>query len=246
MGAIVDCIFEHTRTRDSLSERSWRIVVQAVETALEVWKEKDRGIWEVRGEPQHFTFSKVMCWVAADRGARLAALRGETQRAEKWWQAAREIHVDVCANAVSPNGYFGQYYGSDELDASLALLPSHSVSFHPPIRAFARPCSPLRDDLSEGPFTYRYLADTTDDGLNGDEEGSFNVCSFWLVSALVEIGELIARAPIAKNSLAPASVLGLLAEEIDPNTERHLGNFPQALTHLALINALLQVMQPTT
>jgi GH15 family glucan-1,4-alpha-glucosidase len=241
LGAIVDCIFEHTRTRDSLSERSWRIVIQAVETALEVWKEKDRGIWEVRGEPQHFTFSKVMCWVAADRGARLAALRGETQRAEKWWQAAREIHVDVCANAVSPNGYFGQYYGSDELDASLALLPS--LGFLPPtdprIRATVLA---IADDLSEGPFTYRYLTDTTDDGLNGDEEGSFNVCSFWLVSALVEIGELDRARTNCEKLVGAASVLGLFAEEIDPNTERHLGNFPQALTHLALINALLQVI----
>ena len=104
LGAIVDCVFEHTRSRDSLSERSWRIVVQAVETALHVWKEPDRGIWEVRGEPQHFTFSKVMCWVAADRGARLAALRGERERADEWWAAAQEIHADICEKAVGDQG----------------------------------------------------------------------------------------------------------------------------------------------
>ena len=140
LGAIVDCIFEHTRSRDSLSERSWRIVVQAVEMALKLWREPDRGIWEVRGEPQHFTFSKVMCWVAADRGARLAALRGERDRADAWWAAAQEIHEEVCAKAYGrcDRGRFRQYYGSGEMDASLLLLPLVRDFLPPDRRAHPR------------------------------------------------------------------------------------------------------------
>jgi GH15 family glucan-1,4-alpha-glucosidase len=242
LGAIVDCVFEHTRSRDSLSERAWRIVVQAVETALKCWGDTDRGIWEVRGEPQHFTFSKVMCWVATDRGARLAALRGEKERAELWWSAAQEIHADVCANAVSEKGYFTQSYGSDELDASLLLLPM--LGFLPSederIRATVLA---IANDLSDGAYVYRYRPEETDDGLAGQPEGSFTACSFWLVSALVAIGELDRARTQCEKLVGSASALGLYGEEIDPTTARHLGNFPQALTHLALINALLSVIE---
>jgi len=242
LGAIVDCVFEHTRSRDSLSERSWRIVVQAVETALKSWREVDRGIWEMRGEPKHFTFSKVMCWVAADRGARLAALRGEKGRADLWWSAAQEIHSDICDNAVSEEGYFTQSYGSSELDASLLLLPM--LGFLAPqddrIRATVLA---IASKLSDGAFVYRYRPEVTDDGLEGQPEGSFTACSFWLVSALVEIGELDQARVQCEKLVGAASALGLYAEEIDPATARHLGNFPQALTHLALINALLNVIE---
>ena len=242
LGAIVDCVFEHTRSRDSLSERSWRIVVQSVETALASWQEADRGIWEIRGEPKHLTFSKVMCWVAADRGARLAALRGEKERADRWWRAAHEIHTDICEHAMGANGYFTQSYGSDELDASLLLLPM--LGFLPPdderIRAtvFA-----IAEGLTDGAFVYRYKTSTTDDGIGGEPEGSFTVCSFWLVSALVEIGELDRARTQCEKLIGSASALGLYGEEIDPLTARHLGNFPQALTHLSLINALLHVIE---
>jgi GH15 family glucan-1,4-alpha-glucosidase len=242
LGALVDCVFEHTRSRDSLSERSWRIVVQAVETAVRSWRDPDRGIWEMRGEPQHFTFSKVMCWVAADRGARLAALRGERERADAWWAAAQEIHADVCEKALDDQKRFTQYYGSTELDASLLLMPL--MGFLPPdderIRAtvFA-----IADELSDGPFVYRYRAEATDDGVNGEGEGSFTVCSFWLVSALVEIGELDRARTQCEKLVSAASALGLFGEELDPSTMRHLGNFPQGLTHLSLINAVLHVIE---
>lgn len=242
LGAIVDCVFEHTRSRDSLSERSWRIVVQAVEMALRGWRDVDRGIWEVRGEPQHFTFSKVMCWVAADRGARLAALRGERTRADEWWNAAQEIHEEVCAKAVDDQGRFTQYYGSSELDSSLLLLPL--LGFLPSnderIRATVLA---IADELSDGPFVYRYRASRTDDGINGEDEGTFTVCSFWLVSALVEIGELDRARTNCEKLVGAASNLGLFGEELDPKTARHLGNFPQALTHLSLINAVLHVIE---
>lgn len=241
LGAIVDCVFEHTRSRDSLSERSWRIVIQAVETAIKCWSDVDRGIWEIRGEPKHFTFSKLMCWVAADRGARLAALRGEKSRADLWWAAAQEIHADICDKAVGEGGYFTQSYGSDDLDASLLLmtnmgfLPSDDDRIRATVMAIA-------DNLSDGAFVYRYRPESTDDGLEGQPEGSFTACSFWLVSALVEIGELERARVQCEKLVGAASALGLYGEEIDPTTARHLGNFPQALTHLALINALLNVI----
>jgi alpha,alpha-trehalase len=242
LGAIVDCVFEHTRTRDSLSERSWRIVVQAVETALSSWKEPDRGIWEVRGEPQHFTFSKVMCWVAADRGARLAALRGERDRADAWWNAAQEIHADICEKAIGDQGCFTQFYGSNELDASLLLLPI--VGFLPAQdERIRKTVLAIADELSDGAFVYRYRTQTTDDGMWGESEGTFTVCSFWLVSALVEIGELDRARTHCEKLVGSASALGLFGEELDPKTARHLGNFPQALTHLSLINAVLHVIE---
>jgi GH15 family glucan-1,4-alpha-glucosidase len=242
LGAIVDCVFEHTRTRDSLSERSWRIVVQAVETALASWKDPDRGIWEVRGEPQHFTFSKVMCWVAADRGARLAALRGERDRADAWWHAAQEIHADICEKGLGERGCFTQYYGSNELDASLLLLPL--VGFLPAgDERIRNTVLAIADELSDGAFVYRYRTETTDDGIGGEDEGTFTVCSFWLVSALVEIGELERARTHCEKLVGAASALGLFGEELDPKTARHLGNFPQALTHLSLINAVLHVIE---
>ncbi len=241
LGAIVDCVYQHTRSRDSLSERSWRIVVDAVETTLASWREPDHGIWEVRGEPRHFTFSKVMCWVAADRGARLAALRGETERAERWWDLALEIHADVCERGVDGRGRFTQSYGSEELDASLLLLPL--VRFLPPederLRATVLG---VAEELGEDGFVRRYRTQATDDGL-GEPEATFTVCSFWLVSALVEIGEPDRAHKLCERLLGEASGLGLYGEELDPSTGRHLGNFPQALTHLSLVNAVLHVIE---
>jgi GH15 family glucan-1,4-alpha-glucosidase len=242
LGAIVDCVFQHTRTRDSLSERAWRIVVQAVEAAQSCWRQPDRSIWEIRGEPRHFTFSKVMCWVAADRGARLAALRGERERADRWWSTALEIHADICENGLDAKGRFTQSYGSEELDASLLLLPL--LRFLPPdderIRATVLG---VADELADGAFVYRYRTDGADDGTGGEPEGSFTVCSFWLVSALVEIGELDRARTNCEKLIGSASSLGLYGEEFDPVTARHLGNFPQALTHLSLINAVLHVIE---
>jgi len=242
LGAIVDCVYQHTKSRDTLSERAWRIVVQAVETALSCWQQPDHSIWESRGVPQHYTTSKVMCWVAADRGARLAALRGERKRADRWWNAALDIHADVCEHAVRDDGAFTQTYGTDELDASLLLLPL--MRFLPPDDPRIR-ATVLRvaDELGDGAFVARYRTSSGVDGINAEPEGSFTACSFWLVSALVEIGELgLARANCEK-LIGSVSSLGLYAEEIDPTTGRHQGNFPQALTHLSLINAVLHVIE---
>ena len=122
-GVILDSIYLHTKSRDRLDDRTWKMACQQVERALERWREPDRGSWEVRGEPKHFTSSKMMCWVAADRGARLATLRDDKQLARTWRKAADEIHADICANALDDRGVFCQHYGTTALDASLLLMP---------------------------------------------------------------------------------------------------------------------------
>jgi GH15 family glucan-1,4-alpha-glucosidase len=239
-GHLVDCVYQHTRSRDELTERSWWVVVGAVESALASWRLPDRGIWEVRGEPCHFTSSKVMCWVAANRGALLAALRGDEERATRWSAAAAEIHADVLRHGVDASGRFTQCYGRGGLDASLLLVPL--VRFLPPdderVRATVLA---IADELSEDGMIVRYCTDTTDDGLK-DPEMAFTACSFWLVSALVEVGMVERAAKLCERLLGMASDLGLYAEELDPTSGRHFGNFPQALTHLSLVNAVMHVI----
>ncbi len=240
-GAILDSFYLHTKSRDHLPERIWPILVSQVETALDNWREPDRGIWEVRGDPQHFTSSKLMCWVAADRGARLAEIREDLESAARWQSAADEIHADICENALDERGVFTQHYDTDALDASILMMPL--VRFLPPEHVNIRKTVlAIADELTVDGLVLRYKTDETDDGLAG-EEGTFTICSFWLVSALAEIGELKRARALCEKLLSYASPLGLYAEEIDPRSGRHLGNFPQAFTHLALINAVMHVIR---
>jgi len=240
-GAVLDSIYLHTRSRDQLPDRLWPIIKRQVEAALARWREPDRGIWEVRGEPKHFTSSKLMCWVAADRGARLAQIREEREAAARWRAAADEIHADICANGVDARGVFVQHYETEALDASLLLMPL--VRFLPPDDSRIRATViAIADELTENGLVLRYRVDQTDDGFEG-EEGTFTICSFWLVSALAEIGELARARGLCEKLLSLASPLGLYAEQIDATTGRHLGNFPQAFTHLALINAVVHIIR---
>ncbi len=240
-GALLDSAYIHTRSRDHLDERVWPILVRQVEAALAHWREPDRGIWEVRGEPRHFTSSKVMCWVAADRGARLAELRDEPELVAKWQAAADEIKADILDNALDERGVFTQHYDGIGLDASLLLLPLVRFLPHDDER-LRRTVLAIADELTEDGLVRRYRNQETDDGLEG-EEGTFTICSFWLVSALCEIGEIDRARRLCERLLSYASVLGLYGEEIDTQTGRHLGNFPQAFTHLALINAVMHVIE---
>jgi len=240
-GAVLDSVFIHTKSRDHLADRVWNMLQRQVEQALHRWREPDRGVWEVRGEPRHFTSSKVMCWVAADRGSRLAWLREDIEAAERWRSAADEIQADVCEHALDDRGVFTQHYDTDALDASCLLLPL--LRFLPAdderIRATVLA---IADELTVDGLVLRYRVDETDDGMSGDE-GTFTICSFWLVSALAEIGEIDRARDLCERLLSFASPLGLYAEEIDARTGRQLGNFPQAFTHLALINAVMHVIR---
>jgi GH15 family glucan-1,4-alpha-glucosidase len=240
-GAFLDSVYLHTQSRDRLDDRIWPLIVRQVEAALAHWREPDRGIWEIRGDPKHFTSSKVMCWVAADRGARLARLREDYEYVTRWQAAADEIRADILANGVDERGVFTQHYDTRALDASLLLMPL--VRFLPPSdERIRRTVLAIADELTDHGLVLRYRTDETDDGLSG-EDGSFTICSFWLVSALCEIGEMERARDLCERLLSAASPLGLYAEEIDPHTGRHWGNFPQAFTHLALINAVLHVIE---
>ncbi|MFE9580233.1 glycoside hydrolase family 15 protein [Nocardia sp. NPDC006044] len=240
-GTMLDAVYLHVKSRQQVPETLWPLLERQVHAAIAHWREPDRGIWEVRGEPQHFTSSKVMCWVALDRGAKLAELHGQYESATEWYTIADEIKADILEHGVNANGVLTQTYGGDTLDASLLLAVL--TRFLPPddhrIRATVLS---IADRLTENGLVLRYRTDTTDDGLSG-EEGAFTICSFWLVSALVEIGELQRARHLCERLLGFASPLRLYAEEIDPRSGRHLGNFPQAFTHLALINAVTHVIR---
>jgi len=240
-GAVVGAIDLYTRAHERVDDRLWAIVQTQVRRALEHWQEPDQGIWEVRSGPQHFTFSKVACWVAADAGARLADGRGEKKLAAEWRTAAEQIRADVLAHAVDERGVFTQHYGGTALDASVLLIPL--LRFLPPDDERVRSTVlAIADELTEDELVLRYRVGETEDGLTG-EEGTFTICSFWLVSALVQIGELAKARALCEKLLSYASPLQLYAEEIDPHTGRQLGNFPQAFTHLALITAVTAVIR---
>ncbi|RZL23535.1 MAG: glycoside hydrolase family 15 protein [Rhodococcus sp. (in: high G+C Gram-positive bacteria)] len=240
-GTMLDSVYLHIRTRERVPEALWPLLKRQVEEAIKHWRQPDRGIWEVRGEPQHFTSSKIMCWVALDRGAKLAEMQGEKSFAQQWSAIADEIKEDILTHGVDSRGVLTQRYGHNSLDASLLLAPllRFLPADDPRIRATVLA---IADELTEEGLVLRYRVETTDDGLSG-EEGTFTICSFWLVSALVEIGELERAKHLCERLLGFASPLKLYAEEIDAHTGRHLGNFPQAFTHLALINAVVHVIR---
>jgi len=240
-GAALDSVWLHTKSRDHLPEHLWPTLKRQVEQAIEHWHEPDQGIWELRGPPRHFTSSKLMCWVACDRGARLARLHDEPDYAERWKKAADEIHADILARGLDARGVFVQHYDTTALDASVLLLPL--VRFLPADDERVRSTVlAVADELTVDGLVLRYRTDQTDDGLPG-EEATFTICSFWLVSALVEIGEAARARQLCEKLLSYASPLGLYAEELDPHSGRHLGNFPQAFTHLALINAVVHLIR---
>jgi alpha,alpha-trehalase len=239
-GAVLDSIYLHTKMGGHIPQRLWSIVQDQVRCALAVWREPDQGIWEARGEPKHYVSSKLMCWVAAHRGARLAAIEGEAELAGQWRDAAEEIRADILERGVSARGVFRQHYDTDALDASTLLIPLVRFLRADDERVKATVLA-IADELQAGGYVLRYRVQETDDGLTG-EEGTFLICSFWLVSALSEIGEDERAEQLCERLLSHASPLGLYAEELDARTGRHLGNFPQAFTHLALINAVLHVI----
>ena len=239
-GAVLDSILLHTRQAERLPRRLWPIVESQAECATNVWGEPDQGIWEARGKPQHYVSSKLMCWVAMDRAASLAEIRGDDGLAETWRATADEIQADVLAHGVSDAGVLRQHYATDGLDASTLLAGSFGF-LAPDDERLRNTVLAIADGLTEDGFVLRYRTDETDDGLSG-KEGTFLICSFWLVSALAIVGELQQARDMMERLLRIASPLGLFAEEFDTGTGRHLGNFPQAFSHLALIEAAARII----
>ena len=204
-----------------------------------VWKQPDQGIWEARGKPQHYVSSKLMCWVALDRASKLAAIGSDKEFEKAWRSTADEIKADIIKHGAT-GGVLRQHYDTEALDASTLLaaifgfLPPEDETLHKSVLAIA-------DDLTEDGFVLRYRTGETDDGLSG-KEGSFLICSFWLVSALAIVGEVDRARDLMEKLLRVRSPLGLYAEEFDTSTGRHLGNFPQAFSHLALIEAAARII----
>jgi GH15 family glucan-1,4-alpha-glucosidase len=181
-----------------------------------------------------------MCWVALDRAAKLAEIRGDAELRATWAATAEEIRADILEHGVDGRGVLRQHYATDALDAStlLAALFGFLPGDDPRMRATVMA---IADELTENGFVLRYRTDETDDGLAG-KEGTFLICSFWLVSALAVIGEEQRARDLMERLLREASPLGLYAEEFDADTGRHLGNFPQAFSHLALIEAAARII----
>jgi GH15 family glucan-1,4-alpha-glucosidase len=241
-GAVLDSILLHTRRAQRLPRRLWPIVESQAECATNVWREPDQGIWEARGKPQHYVSSKLMGWVALDRAAQLATIRGDLAKSETWRATANEIKSDILEHGTTEDGVLRQHYDTDALDASVLLaavlefLPADDERLRATVNA-------IDSDLTENGFVLRYRTDETDDGLSG-KEGTFLICSFWLVSALAIIGELQRARDLMEKLMRVASPLGLYAEEFDADTGRHLGNFPQAFSHLALMEAAARIILP--
>jgi alpha,alpha-trehalase len=239
-GAVLDSILLHTRRSQRLPRRLWPIVEAQAQCAARVWREPDQGIWEARGAPQHYVSSKLMGWVALDRAAELAQIWGEPALGEQWGATAEEIKADILEHGVDARGVLRQHYATDALDASTLLaaifgfLPGDDERLRASVLA-------IRDELTERGFVLRYKTDETDDGLSG-KEGTFLICSFWLVSGLAVVGELQDARDLMERLLRVASPLGLYAEEFDADTGRHLGNFPQAFSHLALLEAAARII----
>jgi GH15 family glucan-1,4-alpha-glucosidase len=233
-GAVLDSVLLHTRRSQRLPRRLWPIVQAQAACAIAVWREPDQGIWEARGKPQHYVSSKLMCWVALDRAAKLAGIRGMPELESDWRKTADEIRADILEHGVRDD-VLRQHYDTDALDASTLLtavfgfLPPDDPRLRASVLAIA-------EQLTEHGFVLRYKTDETDDGLSG-KEGTFLICSFWLVSALAVVGEQDRARDLMERLLRVGSPLGLYAEEFDVDTGHHLGNFPQAFSHLALIEA---------
>jgi GH15 family glucan-1,4-alpha-glucosidase len=241
-GAALDSILIHSRHSQRLPRRLWPIVQSQAECATQVWQEPDQGIWEARGAPQHYVSSKLMCWVALDRAAQLAEIRGDPESKERWQATADEIRADILEHGVDDRGVLRQHYETDSLDASALLaaifgfLPGDDERLRATVNAIA-------DELTEDGFVLRYRTGETDDGLSG-KEGTFLICSFWLVSGLAIVGDLQRARDLMERLLRISSPLGLYAEEFDAATGRHLGNFPQAFSHLALMEAAARIIVP--
>jgi GH15 family glucan-1,4-alpha-glucosidase len=239
-GAALDSILLHTRRSSRLPRVLWPVVQAQAACATKVWREPDQGIWEARGAPQHYVSSKLMCWIAMDRAAKLAEIRGDPDAQATWRATADEIRHDILEHGVDERGVLTQHYDSKALDASVLLaaifgfLPGDDERLRATVLAIA-------DELTEHGFVLRYKTDETDDGLSG-KEGTFLICSFWLVSALAVVGEMQRARDLMERLLREASPLGLYAEEFDADTSRHLGNFPQAFSHLALIEAAARII----
>jgi alpha,alpha-trehalase len=231
------------RLRDqlgTLDQATRDFLVEVADTAADRWGERDQGIWEVRGDPRHFLYSKLMCWVALDCAVELAAQLDASDRVDGWRRVREEIRGAILEKGWSEStGAFTQSFGSDDLDASALMMPI--VGFlpgdHPKVKSTIDAIAARLTDKRG--LVYRYRSH---DGLEG-EEGTFLICTFWLAQAQAMAGELEQARATFEGAIAYANDVGLLAEEVDPSGGELLGNFPQAFSHIGLVNAAWAISQ---
>ena len=235
-----DGLERYSHHGDRLDGEMWAALRRLADEVCEVWHEKDQGIWEVRGGPQHFVHSKVMCWVALQRAVRMARRFNLPGDVGRWKLVRDEIKATTLERGYNDDlGAFTQAYDSTALDASALLLPMvHFVKGDDP--RMASTVDAIQEHLTQDGLVYRYRVDDTDDGVSGDE-GAFTICSFWMVDNLAFLGRVEEARDLFARLIGYANDLGLYSEEIDPQTGEFLGNFPQAFTHMALINAAVNI-----
>ena len=235
-GEVVDTLFQGKRGGLETRPADWNFLRAILEHLEQVWSRPDKGVWETRGDPQHFTFSKIMSWVALDRGIRAIEGNKVEGPVARWREVRQRIHVEVCARGFNSElGSFVQSYDSKNLDASLLLIPTTGFlpADDPRIRGTIEA---VERHLFVDGFVRRYDTHTTDDGLPPGE-GAFLACSFWLVDALLLSGRQDDARQLFERLLGLRNDVGLLAEEYDTGAKRLVGNFPQAFSHIALVNS---------
>jgi GH15 family glucan-1,4-alpha-glucosidase len=235
-GELIDAMYLGRKRGINVEAPSWELELALTEHLEKIWDQPDQGIWEIRGEPQHFTHSKVMAWVAFDRGIRSAEEFGLDAPLDRWRAIRDQIHADVCKNGFNAEmNSFVQYYGSELLDASLlqialvGFLPCTDPRVQGTVAAIER-------TLLQDGFVHRYNTASGTDGLPPGE-GVFLACSFWLVDNYVIMDRYDEARELFERLIALCNDVGLLSEQYDPATQRQVGNFPQAFSHLSLINS---------
>jgi GH15 family glucan-1,4-alpha-glucosidase len=241
-GELMDALHHARQWGLAAGESGWTLQLEVLEHLEDVWPEMDEGIWEVRGGARHFTFSKIMAWVAFDRAIKSAEAFNLEGPLDRWRQQCRKIHDEVCRRGFDAElGSFVRSYGSKELDASLLLLPT--VGFLPPADPRVRgTVEAIERKLLVDGLVMRYDTTESEDGLSSGE-GVFLACSFWLVDAYVLLDRPADARRLFERLLTLCNDVGLLSEEYDPGTGRLLGNFPQALSHIALINSAFNLSE---
>jgi GH15 family glucan-1,4-alpha-glucosidase len=241
-GELMDALHHARQWGLAAGESGWTLQLEVLEHLEDVWPEMDEGIWEVRGGARHFTFSKIMAWVAFDRAIKSAEAFNLEGPLDRWRQQCRKIHDEVCRRGFdAEQGSFVRSYGSKELDASLLLLPT--VGFLPPADPRVRgTVEAIERKLLVDGLVMRYDTTESEDGLSSGE-GVFLACSFWLVDAYVLLDRTADARRLFERVVSICNDVGLLSEEYDPGTGRLLGNFPQALSHIALINSAFNLSE---
>ncbi|MGF7119326.1 glycoside hydrolase family 15 protein [Methanobacterium oryzae] len=237
-GELINAIYDTARYGRDITEETWNFIKDIVDYICKIWNTKDRGIWEIRDESRHYVHSKLMCWVAVDRGLKIAKTKGHDQVFNKWEKTREEIRKVILEKGFNKElNSFVQYFDSGAIDATSVLIPQTGFLPYDDPRVQGTIKAVMDNLMTEGGYIYRYK---NEDGLPGDE-GCFALCSFWLVDSLTLSGRLDEAEEIFVKVLQQISPLGLLSEEIDPQTGKQLGNFPQAFSHIGLINSALYI-----